>query len=99
MISYCALALTHMIYLGTTGLSSDAWDSAAEVVALAMNSAPTEQLKNTCSGIIGVKPFRTRVWILATASEPGEREDHLELVFGEKSEATAFEIKIVPNQE
>ena len=84
-----------MMYLGSTGISSGSWDSVAEVVALAMNSSPTQHLQNTCSGIIGVKPFRTRVRILATASQVGEKQDHLELVFGEKDEG--FPELLVPN--
>ena len=33
-----------------------------------------------------MRPFRTRVRIVATGSIAGEKEDHLELVFGEKGE-------------
>ena len=99
MVTYCTLALSHMVYLGRSGISSDAWDSAAEIIALAMISSPTHHLSNTCSGIIGMKTFRTRVRILATADRPGEKEDHLELVFGEVSEATKPEVKMVLNEE
>ena len=98
-MTYCALALTHMVYLGRTGISGDAWDSPAEVVALAMNSSPTHHLKNTCSGILGIKSFQTRVRILATATQPGERGDHLELVFGEKSESTELGVMMALNEE
>ena len=87
-----------MIYLGSTGISSGCWDSAAEVVALAMNSAPTQHLQNTCSGIIGMKPFRTRVRILATTSAAGE-QDHLELVFGENAELHGRGVKMEFNRE
>ena len=98
MIAYCSLAVGHMIYLGSTGISSGSWDSAAEIVALAMNSAPTQHLQNTCSGIIGMKPFRTRVRILATRSTAGE-EDHLELVFGEQAEAQGRGVNMEFNKE
>ena len=87
-----------MIYRGITGISSSSWDSAAEVVALAINSAPTQHLQNTCSGIIGMKPFRTRVRILATASSTGE-EDHLELVFGEKTDDQGRGVRVELNKE
>ena len=99
MITYCTLAVAHIIYLLSTGLSSDAWDSAAEVITLAMNSSPTEHLKNTCSGIIGMKPFRTRVRIIATSNVTGVEDDHLELVFGEKSEAETPEVEMQIDQE
>ena len=88
MMTYCTLAFCHILYLGTSGVSSDAWNTAAEVVALAMNSPPTQHLQNTCSGIYGLKPFQTTVRIIATARARGGKEDHLELVFGAQSEAT-----------
>ena len=76
--------MSHIVYLMITGLSSDAWDSAAEIFVLAINSSPTLHLKNTCSGIIGLKPFRITVRIIATSNVEGEKADHLEIVFGEK---------------
>ena len=88
-----------MVYLARTAISSDAWDSTAEVLALAINFPPTHHLQNTCSGIFGMMSFRTRVRIVATANQPGDREDHLELVFGEPSEAAAPETKMALNEE
>ena len=96
---YCTLAFAHIVYLLTTGLSSDAWDSVAEIFVLAMNSSPSRYLENTCSGIIGMKPFRTSVRIVATASEAGATEDHLELKFGDKSEAKVPEIRMQVGRE
>lgn len=99
MITYCVLATCHILYLGIFGISSDSWNSAAEVVALAMNSSPTQHLRNTCSGIYGMKLFRTTVRIVATAQEAGGKEDHLELAFGEKSEAEKPQLKLVVGEE
>ena len=99
MIAYCVLALGHIIYLATTGLSSDAWDSAAEVIALTMNSSPTRYLQNTCSGIYGMRPFQATVRIVAIGPAPGEKEDHLELVFGPSSEARTSQVKLEMNEE
>ena len=99
MIAYCILALGHIFYLGFTGLSSDAWDSAAEVVALAMNSSPTQHLENTCSGIYGIKVFQTTVRIVATKRESSGTEDHLELVFGDESEAKGPEVRMKMDEE
>ena len=86
MLAYCVLALGHIIYLLSIGTTSDAWNSVAEVVALTINSSPTQSLHNTCSGIYGTRPFRTMVRIVATAPESGRSSDHLELVFDEGSE-------------
>ncbi|MCJ1357082.1 MAG: hypothetical protein MMC33_007078 [Icmadophila ericetorum] len=44
MFCYYLLAFGHTIYLLTTGLTSGAWNTAAEVVALTMNSTPTKFL-------------------------------------------------------
>ena len=82
MIGYCLLALSHLVYLCKSGLSSTAWDSTAEVIALAMNSSPTQHLQNTCAGILGIKTFQTPVRILATRVG-GIGTGHLELVFGQ----------------
>ena len=99
MIAYCTLALCHIFYLGVFGLSSDSWDTAAEVVALAMNSSPIRHLQNTCSRIYGMKPFRTTVRIVATAQEAEGKVDHLELVFGDKSEANKPQVKMEVGEE
>ena len=99
MIAYCILALCHTFYLGFTGLSSDAWDSAAEVVALAMNSSPTQHLENTCSGIYGMKAFQTTVRIVATKRDSSGIDDHLELVFGDESEAKRPEVRMKMDEE
>ena len=83
MIVYCALALTHIIYAASSGISSFAWDSTAEIVALAMNSTPTRALQNTCAGIIGTKAFKTSVKIVETT------DGHLELFFGDEDSSSA----------
>ena len=82
MIAYCILAFLHILYATGSGISSTAWDSTAELIALAMNSSPTRHLQNTCAGIIGVKTFQTTVRVQASQSEGG-KDGHLELVFGE----------------
>ena len=82
MISFCILATGHSIYLGVSGLSSSTWDTAAEIIALAMNSSPTHFLQNTCAGIIGIRTFQTNVRVMAVDSGKDGKE-HLELVFGD----------------
>lgn len=92
MFLYCVLVLGHIIYCAVTGISSTAWDSAAELVALAMNSSPTQVLHNTCAGIIGRRALMSPVRVLVR--EPG----HLELVFG-KDKITQDGSKLVVNQQ
>ncbi|MCJ1464151.1 hypothetical protein MMC07_002764, partial [Pseudocyphellaria aurata] len=92
MLTYCILALTHLIYSAVSGVSSTAWDSVAELVALAMNSSPTETLHNTCAGMVGRKAYDTRVRVLKTS------EKHLELVFGEARDTNAEYSKLAMNE-
>lgn len=93
MFTYCILVLAHIIYSAISGVSSTAWDSVAELVALAMNSSPTEILENTCAGILGRKAYQTHVRVLKTS------EKHLELVFGEIKDLNADVSELVMNEE
>lgn len=92
MLIYCFLALAHLFYSAISGVSSTAWDSTAEMVALAMNSSPTEALYNTCAGIIGKKAYQTHIRVMKTS------EKHLELVFGEVKDPNADIAKLVMNE-
>lgn len=92
MLAYCVLVFGHIIYSAVSGVSSTAWDSSAELVALAMNSSPTETLQNTCAGIVGRQALKTPVRVLAT--DPG----HLELVFGEVKNPNAQTSELMMNE-
>ena len=92
MLAYCTLVLGHIIYSAISGVSSTAWDSTAELVALAMNSSPPQILQNTCAGIVGRQALKTSVRVLATT--PG----HLELVFGEVKDPNAQTSELVMNE-
>ncbi|MCJ1469537.1 hypothetical protein MMC07_008170 [Pseudocyphellaria aurata] len=92
MLAYCILVFGHIVYSAISGVSSTAWDSAAEIVALAMNSSPTDTLQNTCAGIVGRKAFKTSVKVLATT--PG----HLELVFGDFKGPNAQNSQLIMNE-
>lgn len=97
MFAYCILAFGHIIYLLLSGVSSDAWNSTAEIVALAMNSSPTAYLHNTCAGIIGVNTFKTPVQILVRGDD--NQTEYLELVFGNKDTVDAGASKLTKNKE
>ncbi|KAL8636072.1 MAG: hypothetical protein Q9228_006493, partial [Teloschistes exilis] len=68
--------------LPKSGISSNCWDTIAEVTAIAVNSRPTSALRNTCAGISEFHIFKLPVHILVSRDDEGEGE-HLELVFGE----------------
>lgn len=98
MFAYCLLAFGHILYLTISGVSSGTWSSLADVVALAMNSAPTPHLQNTCAGIYGVNNSKTHVQILAVHDGDGGYE-HLELVFWDNQETRADAARLVKNTE
>ena len=97
MMVYCVLVLGHTIYSGITGVSSNCWDTIAEVTALAINSTPTAALRNTCAGISELHIFKLPVRILVSRDEEGECE-HLELVFEPVEEAKTKARTIKPNR-
>ena len=72
-----ALALT---FHSSTGISSTCWDSISELTVLAVNSAPTEALRNTCAGIRELHIFQLPVRVVAVPDKEGDGS-HLELVF------------------
>ena len=80
-----------------TGISSTAWDSIAEVVALAINSAPTACLRNTCAGISELHIFKLPVRILVNKDDERDGE-HLELVFGDVATEKTKKSLIQPNR-
>ncbi|KAL9597630.1 MAG: hypothetical protein Q9219_005013 [cf. Caloplaca sp. 3 TL-2023] len=94
---YCLLVLGYMVYIGISGISSNSWDSIAEVTALAINSTPTARLRNTCAGISELHIFKLPVRILVSKDKEGEGE-HLELVLGQVDEDTVKEKTVVPNR-
>ncbi|GME22235.1 hypothetical protein BKCO1_7600010 [Neofusicoccum parvum] len=92
LIIYCAYVLVFMILILFNPLSSNAWDSIAELTALGILSAPTERLRNTSAGIEMMDTFRQPVNIKAAG------DDHLEIVF-EKDERSQVTETIKLNQE
>ncbi|KAL9578333.1 MAG: hypothetical protein Q9203_007135 [Teloschistes exilis] len=97
MVLYCLFVVGHTIYSGTTGISSNCWDTIAEVTAIAVNSRPTSALRNTCAGISELHIFKLPVHILVSRDDEGE-DEHLELIFGEVDKEKTRERRIKPNR-
>jgi hypothetical protein len=57
------LALGHIGYSAVTGWYSSSWGSPSELTTLAMNSTPTDRLRNTGGGIETIAVFREKVMI------------------------------------
>jgi len=89
---YAILALFHIGFTVWTGMTSQAWDTLSEVIALAMQSRPTETLRNTSAGITTATVFTQMVRVVQT----GENGDHLELDFGDFPDAS--KLPLVPNE-
>lgn len=68
------IGLAHIVSIWINKTSSRSWQSMTELLALAMNSKPSERLQGTSAGIEGAQPFREMVII--REAEP----DHLELI-------------------
>lgn len=96
LVVCCVFTSLHIVYSVFSGTSSSSWDSIVEVTALAMNSTPTEKLRNTCAGISQLHTFKLPVRILAF-SDYGQ-DNHLELVFGNIDRRVAEENRIKENK-
>jgi hypothetical protein len=94
---YCMVTISHIAWSIGAGISSSAWDSISEIVALAINSRPAYELQNTCSGIESMDVFQNRVRVASTdVKSAKDGRMHLELLFpsGDGSHAN----KIVTNE-
>ncbi|KAI4269455.1 MAG: hypothetical protein LQ337_007268 [Flavoplaca oasis] len=99
LLIYCVLVFGHVCYAAISGVSSTNWDSITEMVALAVNSSPTIQLRNTCAGITQMGVFQLPIRILTSKDAGGEDEDHLELIFGAVNGTVAKKCRIQENRE
>jgi hypothetical protein len=108
LILYSVIAISHIAYTVWTGVSSSAWDSVTEIVALCIHSRPAVELENTCAGIKATKVLEQRVRIAATrgwsdevgighAAEDTDAADlkasHLELLFDSGEQAAMSGVK------
>lgn len=80
LLLYCLVVIGTVTYSFITGVSSSAWDSAAEITALALGSAPPGDLGHISAGLETLDVFRRPVAIMT-------KHDHLELVFGDGEKA------------
>ncbi|KAI9043110.1 uncharacterized protein KD926_004613 [Aspergillus affinis] len=78
LLAYCALALGYTVYTVIIGVSADSWSSVMEIAALAMNSPPSEALRNTGAGITGMGVYgaQATVRVLSEKGIFAESESH-----------------------
>jgi hypothetical protein len=75
MLVYCVIAISYVSYTLVTGSTSTAWNSGAELVALALQSRKPGHLGHTGVGIDSIKTYSEGVGIRVNT------ENELELVF------------------
>ncbi|KAJ8106197.1 hypothetical protein OPT61_g9698 [Boeremia exigua] len=73
--TYCVITVLYFACILVTGTTSTAWNSAVELVALALQSSPPDHLGNASVGMDCLDTFNKSVGIRVNA------EDKLELVF------------------
>ena len=83
LLLHVALAIAHTLYSVISGISSAAWDTETEMVALAANSIPPPALVNTCGGIQCVSTLKTAVRVVTRATKGSEM---VALEFGDSEE-------------
>lgn len=75
IIAYCVITVAYIAYVLVTGSTSTAWNSAIELVGLALQSKRPDHLGNIAVGLDSIKTFKEGVGIRVN------QDDELELVF------------------
>ncbi|KAL1604328.1 hypothetical protein SLS59_004124 [Nothophoma quercina] len=80
MIAYCLTTFLYLVYIIVTGHTSVAWDSATELILLALQSKNPDHLGAISVGIDSVNTLRQSVGIRVSRNAE-TAEEKLELVF------------------
>lgn len=92
IMTYCIVTVAYITYMLASGHTSTAWNSATELIVLALQSRRTEHLGHTSVGIGSIKTYREAVGIRV-----GDGKS-LELVFAKDSNAKVKNLRrVVPN--
>jgi hypothetical protein len=75
ILAYCIMTVSYLIYILVTGLTSTAWNSAIELVTLALQSRKPNYPGHTAVGIDSIDTFNQSVGIRVN------NDNELELVF------------------
>lgn len=84
LTAYCIIAFLYVIYIIATGHTSTAWDSATELILLALQSKEPKDLGYVSVGLDSMETFRKGVGIRVSTvidDDTGEKREKLELVF------------------
>ncbi|KAF7445689.1 hypothetical protein A1F99_106750 [Pyrenophora tritici-repentis] len=75
IMAYCIFAVGYITYMLSSGHTSTAWNSATEIIVLALQSKRSEHLRHVSAGINSIETYQEPVGIRVS-----DRND-LELVF------------------
>jgi hypothetical protein len=90
--TYCIVTVAYITYMLVSGHTSTAWNSATELIVLALQSKPTEYLRHTSVGMNSMQTYREAVGIRVNDSK------RLELVLSNDSNVRARKLRrVVPN--
>jgi len=90
---YCSVIFGYIAYILITGSTSTAWNSAIELVVLALQSRSPDHLGHTSVGINSMETFREAVGVRVNDS------DRLELVFAHDRNVGPRDLRrVVPNK-
>jgi hypothetical protein len=94
LLLHVLVALIHIVVVIYGGWRSSAWGNLEELLALAINSAPTHSLQNTCAGISKSETWSQVVRVRETT------KGHLEFVFDEAEiRSTGHDSRVTLGQE
>ena len=85
LLLYSLIVLIHWAYMIWAKESSHSWDSSSEIAALAMNSRPTDTLRNTGAGVETSRIFKQKVRIVSVGEQ-------VELSFGDRPDQERIEL-------
>ncbi|KAH7127227.1 hypothetical protein B0J11DRAFT_505930 [Dendryphion nanum] len=89
IMTYCILTVAYLIYIGTTGYTSTAWNSAMEIVVLALRSKRPDHLGFVSGGISSTLTLEEGVGIRIN------EQDEAELIFAHDRDTDLRKLKFV----
>lgn len=98
MIAYCSIIVLYITYTITTGYSSIAWNSATELIMLALQSRTPDHLGHVSVGMDSVETFQEQVGIRVMTvrnDSTGEADERLEMVFARDRDNETQGMKMV----
>jgi hypothetical protein len=78
IVAYCFITILYVSYIIVTGHTSVAWNSATELIVLALQSKELEDLGHVSVGIDSIETLRRSVGIRAITMNVADTEEHIQ---------------------